>query len=295
MKNFLQEIIQRAVDVHVHIGPEIIPRKYTAGSLNDSERGKIAGMVLKNHFYSTMPFIQEVEQLPDLQLFGGLVLNNAVGGLNAEAIYATSLLSKRSFMVWLPTINAEQFLTNSEFELAPEWIKQKNFSARKANNVLPVRICKDGKIVPAIHEVLQMIKKTDSVLATGHISWRESVLIIKQARKIGLKKIIVTHPIYQRIDMPLSVQEELASYGCFIEQSYSMFAIDSIPIEKIVNQIKAVGSQSIILSSDVGQPFSPSPSEALYRFAELLIKNGITEKELEEMLVGNPKKLLDMK
>ena len=53
MKKQLNNMITRAIDLHVHIGPEIIPRKYTAQSLADAERGKIAGCVLKNHFYPT--------------------------------------------------------------------------------------------------------------------------------------------------------------------------------------------------------------------------------------------------
>ena len=282
----IKDIIKQSIDIHVHIGPEIIPRKFTVSDLIKSEKGKIRGMVLKNHFYPTSPFIAEISDSEDLILFGGIVLNNSVGGLNPEAIYSSSLIIDKPIMVWFPTINAANFLNKSEFEIAPELVNKKEFKARKAKDVKPVKL--DKKIIA----VLKTIKTTNSILATGHISWAESVALIDLALKIGIKKIVITHPIYQRIDMPIKVQKDLAKKGCFIEQSYSMYVIDKIPIAEIANQIKEVGSQSVILSSDVGQTFSPSPSKALEKFATLLEKGEITRNALYQMLVKNPRTLL---
>lgn len=288
----LKRIIRQAIDVHIHIGPEVIPRKYTAESFAVEESGKIGGAVLKNHFYSTQPFINEIKNIKGMKMFGGIVLNNAVGGINAETIYASSLLTNNPIVVWFPTINAENFLSKSEFEIAPEWTRKKNFFARKSKNIKPVKVT-DGKILSKkIIEILQMIRKCNAVLATGHISWKESVILVNKAVEMGIKNIVITHPIYQKINMPISVQKMLAQKGCFIEQSYSMYSIDKIPIRKIAEQIKAIGSQNVILSSDVGQTFSPSPSKALLQFSTLLEKEGTSEKELFTMMVTNPKKLL---
>ena len=109
---------------------------------------------------------------------------------------------------------------------------------------------------------------------------------------MGITKIIVTHPIYQRINMPVEVQKKLTALGAKIEQCYSMYSIDKIPVIKIARQIKEVGVKNCILSSDVGQLFSPSPSEALEIFGGLLQKEGITLTELQTMLVDNPKLLI---
>lgn len=282
----IEEIIKQAIDIHVHIGPEIIPRKFTVPDLVKSEQGKIAGMVLKNHFYPTSSFIAEVKRIDNLKLFGGIVLNNSVGGLNPEIIYANQLISDLPFMLWFPTINSENFLKKSKFEIAPEWVKNNKFKARKAEDVIPVKLNKN------IIKVLRAIKDCNAVLATGHISWQESVKLIDKAKKMGITKIVITHPVYQKINMPIEIQKNLAKKGCFIEQSYSMYSIDKIPISQIARQLQEIGSQSIILSSDVGQTFSPSPSEALKEFAILLEKEGVTRNELYEMLVKNPRKLL---
>lgn len=292
MKKTLKDIVRQAIDIHLHVGPEVIPRKYTVGKLINEQAGKIDGAVLKNHFYPTQPFINEIKETRGLELFGGVVLNNSVGGLNPEAIYASSLLSDKPIIVWLPTINAENFLNKSAYEIAPEWVKDKGLVAQKAKDVRPVKVTNGKKLTKETIELLEMIRRYNAILATGHISWQESVLVVNEARKIGIKKIVITHPIYQRINMPINVQKELAKKGCFIEQCYSMYAIDKIAIKKIAQQIKAVGSNSVILSSDVGQTFSPAPSVALRRFATLLIAEGINENELFTMMVTNPRKLL---
>lgn len=84
----------------------------------------------------------------------------------------------------------------------------------------------------------------------------------------------------------------MARMGAFIEQCFSMYSIDRIPIKKITAQIKAVGAEKCILSSDVGQTFSKNPSAALLEFILLLENEGITEKEIEQMLVKNPRHLV---
>lgn len=293
MKN-IKDIIKQAIDIHMHIGPEAIPRKYIAGQLVQAEQGKIGGFVLKNHFYPTTPFIQEVISKEGLKLIGSVVLNNSVGGLNPETIYALRILTDDPIMVWFPTINAENFLRQTKYEIAPEWVNKNNFTARKTKDIEPVMVTKNNKLTQQAIKVLRTIKQCNAALATGHISWQESVLLVEKALKLGIKNIVVTHPIYQRIAMPVEIQKKLAAKGCFIEQSYSMYSIDKISIKKMAKQIKAVGVESVILSSDVGQAFSPAPSTALYNFATLLQQEGISQEALFTMLVANPKKLLSI-
>ena len=294
MNQKLQKIIKNAIDLHVHIGPEIIPRKYSVEKLRESEQGKIRGMVLKNHFYPTTPLSYAAKN-QGIKLFGSIVLNNFVGGLNPDAVYAASLLQKEPLIVWFPTINAKQFLTNSKYEIPPEWVNNPLLKFRKAKSIRSITILDShNTITQETLDVLKMIKTTNSILATGHISWQESAILVKKALQLGITKIIITHPIYQRINMPISIQKNLARKGAKIEMCYSMYSIDKISIKKIAVQIKQIGANNCILTSDVGQKFSPSPSQALYRFASKLNRLGISLQELKKMLVDNPKKLLEL-
>ncbi len=286
LKKEIAKIVSKTVDLHLHIGPEFIPRKYNVKSLIEEESGKIKGCVLKNHFYNTSNLFGVLER-KKMKLYGGIVLNNFIGGLNADAIYGASLIAPSPLFVWFPTLHTKQFLNNSVNEIPQEWVNNKKFIARKSSKIKPIFIIKNGKLNKDVISVIEMIKKTNSVLCTGHISWQESVLVVTEAKKQGVKKIIITHPIYQKIDMPLDIQKELVKKGCFIEHCYSMHSIDKISIKRIVEQIRFVGSNGIIISSDVGQIFSISPSKALFKFAMLLFKEGISLKNLQLMMNSN--------
>lgn len=291
----LKEIIKQSIDLHFHIGPEIVPRKFNnVNQLIQSINGRIKGIVLKNHFYSTTPFIKEIKCPKNLLLIGSVVLNNYAGGLNPEAIYSASVLSNTSIIVWFPTINAKNFLDKTKFEIAPEWVNKTNFKPRFAKDIKDIFILdKNRNLNQKSIEVLKAIKNTKSILATGHISTDESIKLTDKALNMGIKKIIITHPIYQKINMSIKDQIYLAKKGCFIESCYSMYSIDKISIKKITYQIKKVGPKNIILSSDVGQKFSPSSSEALLIFSKLLIKEGITLENLNQMLVINTNRLIN--
>ncbi len=288
MRNELYEIVRNAIDLHVHVGPEIIPRKYTAATLYEAEKGKIAGCVLKNHFYPSLP-----PALSDgMKLYGSVVLNAFVGGLNPDAIYAAALVASSPLFVWFPTLHTTQFLSNSAWEIPKEWVGRPDFHPRRSSEVKPVLIGDGDTLCTSVQPVLQAIADTNAVLCTGHISWKESYRLVKEARKRGIDKIVITHPIYQKIDMPVEVQAELAREGCLIEHCYSMHSIDRVPIAKMAAQIREVGIENVVLSSDVGQAFSPSPSEALVTFGMLLREEGVSLADIKTMLCDNPRRLL---
>lgn len=287
----MKDVIKQATDMHVHIGPEIIPRKFTAEELAKAEEGKLKGIALKSHFFSTVPFAKQIEKKYNIKLIGSITLNNYVGGMNANAVRASAELGGR-IIVWFPTINAENFLKSSEYEIRPEWVNNKDFKPRLSKDVSPVKIIENNQLTKETIEVLNVIKGYDCILATGHISSQEAEMLVKKAKEIGIKRIIVTHPIYQLIDMPVEKQKELADLGAYLEMCVSMYTIDKIPIEKIVEQIKFVGAKRVILSSDVGQTFSKNSSEALEDFSNLLLSKGITEDEIKQMLINSPNKLI---
>lgn len=282
------------IDLHVHVGPEPLPRKFTVEKLVAEEKSRLAGAALKNHFYPTAPLIESVPEA-GMILIGSVVLNNYVGGLNPDAVYAAAKISKLPIIVWFPTISAGNFLEKSEYEIPPEWSGGR-FKSRLSGEAKGIKVIdSEGNLTEAAKEVLAAIKENSCILATGHVSWQEAKALVEEAVKAGIDKIIVTHPIYQLIGMPAEVQKELTkNKGVFIEQNYAMYLIDKIPIEKIAAQIKFVGAENCIISSDMGQVSNPSPSEALEKFAELLIGEGVTESEIRTMGEINPRKLIGL-
>jgi hypothetical protein len=288
----LEEMIGNAIDLHVHVAPDILPRKYNSFGLAKKQIGNIGKICIKSHSFPTVSLAEQInETLKEDFLIGSVTLNNFVGGMNPDIIYANAVL-KSPFIVWFPTVHAKSFLEKSKEEFRKEWISGNDFKSRKSKEIKPVKIVENGKLMKEVLEVLGVVKEFDCILATGHISWEESKKVVEEAVKIGIGRIIITHPIYQLIDMPIEIQKELADRGAFIEQSYSMHAIDRIPYKKIVEQIKVIEADMCILTSDVGQPFNPDPDESLKIFATELIKKRIAKKDIETMLIKNPNKLI---
>jgi len=284
---------KKFIDLHVHIGPEIFPRKFTVPKIVKEETGKIRGIALKNHFFPTMPLIKTIEEPEDLILIGSVTLNNYLGGLNPNVIYGSAKISRKPIIVWFPTISAINFLRQSKYEIPPEWAGE-GFKPRLASSIKGIKITDTkGNLIERAKKILKVVKENDSILATGHLSWYEAKVLVEEAVRIGIKRIIITHPIYQLINMPIDIQKKLArNKGVYIEQSYAMYLIDKIPIKKIVEQIKAVKPENCIISSDVGQINSPNPSEALKEFSSLLIKNGLDEDAIKQMAMKNPEYLI---
>src|SRR5438132_10474261 len=94
-------LVQGAYDLHVHVGPDV-PR----GRIDDrtltgrfAELG-LAGFALKSHYTSTAERAQVVSAAaPDVQVFGTLTLNRAVGGMNALAVEIAAREAAR--IVWM--------------------------------------------------------------------------------------------------------------------------------------------------------------------------------------------------
>ncbi len=285
--------IEDFVDMHVHIGPEPIPRRFTLQELMDEEKGRIGGMVLKNHFYPTMPIVKSMRMPDGLTLIGSVVLNNYVGGLNPDAVYGAAKISELPLMVWFPTINAKNFLENSEYEIRPEWVGE-GFGSRLSKDVKGIGVLDgSGKLTAQAMEVLRAIKDNDCILATGHVSSEEARAMVTEALGMGIRRIVLTHPMYQLIDMPIDMQKELtAAKGVYVEVPYSMHSIDGISMSQLARNIREVGPERCIISSDTGQINRPSPSEIMADYVDRLKAEGIDDEALHKMGSTNPNKLI---
>ena len=91
-----------AFDLHVHAGPDVRARKMSALELARAARqAGMRGLLLKNHHTATTALATTLrEAIPGLQVFGGLALNRAAGGLNPYAVEAA--LAMGAAEIWMP-------------------------------------------------------------------------------------------------------------------------------------------------------------------------------------------------
>ena len=299
----IRELVRAGFDLHVHVGPDILPRKYTARKLMEEEKGKIRGLGLKAHSFPTISAINatKAEIETDLVMVGSITLNYFMGGFNPSAVYASAVLSPGlPVIVSFPTIHAENHLKKnySAYEIPPEWVKDPKFVPRKKHELKAIRVTDwNGRIFGKCMRVLDMVKRMNCIVATGHLSWEEARELALVALDMGLK-VIVTHPYQKDIDMPVEVQKELTEKGAYVEYCYIMY-LDrdhkwDYPPDEIADLIRAVGPEHCILTSDTGQLSNPAPSDCTFQFVKLLQKEGIAKEEFEKMIIENPIALLGL-
>lgn len=278
-KKEIKHILQGTVDMHLHSSPDIILRK-----MNDIELAQAAfeadmsGIVLKCHAGLTADRAALVRKIvPGLHVYGGLVLNRMAGGLNPDAVETALKMGAKE--IWMPTIHAENHLKGNKKDISR--------AIRIADD--------DGHFAAPLYPILEMIGKADAILGTGHISVAETVRLVALARKMGVKKILVTHPEWELTLMPIDIQKSLAAQGVFFERCfYAINSAQAFPIEEMAQQIREVGPESTVISTDFGQPDNDYPVEGLYRYVTGLLAQGLTQDCIDQITRRNPKALLDI-
>ncbi|MBN2240549.1 MAG: hypothetical protein JW712_12315 [Dehalococcoidales bacterium] len=275
-----------AIDMHLH--PGITRGPVRVDVIEAAEQAQQAGMkalVYKSANYTAAVAALVNRMFPDIEIIGSVCLNYEVGGINIHAVENAAMLGAK--VVWMPTFSSKNSI---------DMMRAQGFPAKGDGISI---IDKDGKLIPEIIPILEVIQKNDMVLATGHISPKEILPLIKEAQNIGVKKIIVTHPTDKEfMEEVLTIEEmqQLAKSGAFME-----FTIIGIlpnefchhPAER-VKVIKTIGAEHCIVSTDLGQPQNPTPVEGMRLFIATLLHHGITPEEIELMVKINPAKLLNL-
>jgi hypothetical protein len=288
----IKAIIKQTIDMHIHVGPDIMPRKYTTEDLTNAERDTYSGMCIKSH---GLPPLSHNFEGPNI--VPSITLNNFVGGLNPEAIYSLSKTTDKRIVVWLPTIHAQHHIDNRDdkYEVAKHWVGKEDVDSRRLAEVDGIELLdKDGNLTESCMGVISAVEDVDGILATGHISPEEGKMVAIEATSRDVP-CIITHALERYLDYPIEIQKELVESGAIIEHCMEVVRHhpDDNHVSNRVKAIKSVGAENCLLSSDAGQVFNDKPSTCLEEFIELLYEEGLTLEDIETMCIGTPKELLD--
>jgi len=297
-----RDILRGAVDMHVHCGPEAIPRKYHAKDLAQLVREfGMETLVIKSHFTYTSDWALMAFRETGIRIYGSVTLNHHVGGINPYALRAALGPQEdgASFLkvVWMPTIHSPAHLEmqrrhGHEMDIPPEWTGGKPAHTASSIGAINPIFIRSPEVLPLLDEVLGIISEHDLVLATGHLGAKEAIFLVERARERGVKKILLTHPLYEATALSIEDLKRLVGRDTFVEQSYALHTIDHIPFEVMARYIREVGAQYCVLTSDLGQISMPPPPEGLLDFIHHLMEEGIREEEVLRMIRDNPKYLL---
>ena len=102
--------LKDVVDIHAHAHPDRTARSLDALELARMYRDcRVRAMVLMNHFDAAAGLTHLVgKQVPGLEVFGGIVLNHLIGGMNQHAVeHFTRVEGGCGRVVYMPTVNSE--------------------------------------------------------------------------------------------------------------------------------------------------------------------------------------------
>ena len=283
-------LLQGAYDLHVHASPDVVPRRQDLLDLARSAReAGMGGIALKDHTSCTAGRVYLLNRLFEGSpaFYGCIALNPPVGGLNPTA--AESALREGARIIHFPTYGARNHIRNWGLGKPPTAFPVPHgFTGDTVHD-------ETGAIRPVVDEILDLIIHFDAVLTTGHIAPEEALSLVRRAAEKGVRKIIVNHVLESVAAMTPAQQRELARLGALVEQSF--FALtsacpNSSTVEEMRDQIRAVGPQSIILSSDLGQMSNMPPVEGFAYYLHRLEEAGIGRDDLRVMIRDNPLRLI---
>lgn len=291
-----RELIRGAFDLHVHTGPDLLPR--SASDLDLAYRCRehgLAGFVIKSHYVPSAPRAALVRALvPDVLAIGAVTLNAAIGGINVVAVEIAARSGAR--IVWMPTFDsANEMLGHAALPpdvKQPQWARLQQELREQGIGAEPVRITDDaGAILPEVESVLRAIARHRMVLATGHLACDEIFAVVSAARSAGVGAIIITHPEYPSQNLSADDQVALARQGVYLERCFAPAYTGKVAWERMFANIRATGVAHSFLSTDLGQPDNPPIEDGLALMVDRLLAAGFSDDEAHTMAVVNTRRL----
>jgi len=280
------------IDFHVHSHPDVFGRNMDDIDVAQLAKAKgMRGIVLKNHISETASRAALVMKVvPGIEVFGGVVLNNAVGGINPNAVeWMHRVYGSRGKIVWLPTFESDKHV--------------KTFGKPDAKGIV---VAPGGQVLPEMEAVLKIIARENLVLATGHVHPEEVIAVTKRARELGVKNIIVTHGLTNVPGLTMAQAKQVVDMGGIIEVCFLQFmAGPNAPLEllkhwtqinakNVAQAVKELGAGGLVISSDLGQSANMTHPDGIEVAIGAMKREGISDADIDTMMRKNPAKLLGL-
>ena len=290
----IARILEGAVDLHVHPAPSPLPRR-----LDAAEAARLAAeagfraIVVKSHHHSTVTDVLALASqgaMPSgVDVFGGVALNGAVGGINPRAVDLALAMGGK--IVWFPTIGSPRHIRHHEEH--PD-LKFPRLAVPLKPEV-PIEIVADGRVRDEVYEILELAHAADAIVASGHLAPDRITALFEAAREVGVRRLLVNHPNFV-VEASYDDAKRWVELGAVIEHSLCMYDEASTfyhwDVDTLVAWIEAIGPARSTLGSDLGQMGNPLPTESFRTIVGKLLERGVGEDDVRRMVADNPSELL---
>jgi len=279
----IDALMNGAVDLHVHSGPSLHPRKVDhIAVLREADAQGMRAVLLKDHYYPTMPIARLINDNMGFraQAIGSIVLNNPLGGFNPSAVdYA---LKQGAKVVWMATAHARNHMDHEASKPGFQFPK----NSAKTVAPIPLALTDDnGTVRDEVKHVLDLIAEADAVVSGGHHHVDELFPFYEEAKARGVKRLFLNHPTYvnecsfEDISALVGMGVKMEHSVCmFVESTFKMFDTDHL---KAV--IDAAGVDNTFFGTDLGQMNNPSPVEGMRTIIAMLLEIGYTDADVRKM------------
>src|SRR5687768_9669500 len=280
------------IDMHVHSHPDVFGR-----NMDDIDVAMLAkargmrGILLKNHVAETASRAALVMKVvPGIEVWGGIVLNKAVGGINPDAVeWMHRVYGGRGKVVWLPTFESDKHV--------------KTFGKPDAKGLV---VAPGGKVTPEMEAVLKIIARENLLLATGHVHTDEVIAVVRRARELGVKNMLVTHGLTTVPGLTMAQAKQVVDMGAVIEVCFLQFRAGpnaplaflthwtQINAKNVAQAVKTLGAQGLVISSDLGQSGNMTHPDGLEVAIGEMKREGVSDADIDIMMRKNPARLLGL-
>ncbi|MBI2317541.1 MAG: hypothetical protein HYU75_11190 [Betaproteobacteria bacterium] len=276
-------IMDGAIDIHCHSGPEAYAAR-SATELQMSLRACEAGfgaVVYKCHSSPSARSAALIQELVNkwatehgkgkTDIFGGVVLNTAVGGLNPEAVVVNARLDGK--YVWLPTLDS---------------VPDREWAGLSGGVEL---FDAEGRVVPKLKEIFDLISQTEMVLGLCHQKGREQLVLLDEARRAGVKRIELVHPTYSIYKMSIEEMKLAVEKGAYLG-IYSFSLNPNFDADLVLRVIKEIGPERLVMGSDCGMFTGDSPVDGMRRLITWMLHSGVPDEAVARIAKSNARELL---
>lgn len=284
----MKPMLSGCCDIHLHAAPDSKARSLSEYdmALAAREAGYRAVLFKSNDFSCHDRAYLLRQAVPGIELFGSLVLNRCTGPtLNVYAVeQALKTTGSLCRCVWLPTLDAQY-----------QALREGRSDAKA------IKVCEGAsKLLPEVIRIMELCAEADIILATGHSSPEESLIMAQAAKDMGFKKLVVTHPNTHIWRMTPTQLEKAAELGAWLEYCYlghfwgpgtAMPTYEALTLESL-KAFMSVAPERTFITTDLGQVDMPHPVEGMRRACEDLEKIGFGKKQIEHIVKALPAQLI---
>jgi len=318
-----RELLHGAIDIHVHAGPHLISSPRRVDPFEAAEEARAAGMraiVYMDVFSESCGTAWLVQrQVPDIEVYGGIILNSCYGGIDPRAVKTALHYGAGAKFVQFGT-HTTHFMASREARMKdgkPVLLKDLYPKFMEEEFSRAIRIPLDS-VTPEIDEILSLISQHPGVyLNTGHVSGEEAMRLVDLAATYGIERVVIAE--HALAELSVEEQKIAAKKGAFLEHSVAQYiGAGAIPrthyyveadymydvvldvakhrpnLRGLGDQIREIGPAHFIISSDYGIRALPSPVEGMRMGVACLLDMNFSSEDILTMMCTNPAKLLSL-